>query len=620
MSDSHVMTAEPDARERAGPSEATTPADSRWNLVLFAVWLGLLVWAAEYTVLSFRKFFLFEKWIWFRESVWLAALMYAVAFALLGLVSAAIARSPRRRRLAFVVLSGSAIFAALLVFKGVHALAWLVLSVGIGYQLGTVLAARESAVFRLVRRTLPVFAGATTLIVGALIAAPLIRERAAYAALPAADPDSPNVILLILDTVRARDLGLYGHERPNTPRLREFARSGVTFDRAIATSPWTLPSHYSILTGLYPHEMPFFLEFMPDPSLGASGQPLPEVLGRRGYAAAGFIANLMYATEETGLDRGFIRWEDHTPSLGQAAISTAPGRALLRSARLRRLLDWHDIPIRKSAARINGAMLDWIDDHRDRPFFVLANYYDAHVPYLSPPEFSTRFVSREPTAELQYHAVDVGWKEKRGYSAGEYEAHRDAYNAAIAWLDSELGHLFDALESRDLMDNTLILITSDHGEQFGEHGTLGHRVGQLYMELLRVPLVIRFDGRTPEGLRIDRPVTLADLPATVLDLVNVRQHPIPGESLASTWEDGAGGPYSPRLSQFNPGQSRSGILLDGWHYIRANDGTEELYHTRVDSLELHDRAGEPSATQRVLLMRAALDSAMAIPPDERGGE
>jgi arylsulfatase A-like enzyme len=619
MPDSFVMPAETGVRERGRPPQAKQSAATRWNLVLFAVWLGLQVWAAEYIVLSFRKFFLFQRWVWFRESVWLAALMYILAFGLLGLAFAAIAGSARRRRLAFVALSGTAVFVALLVFTRVHPVSWLVLSAGIGYQLGSALAAREAVVFRLVRRTLPLFAGATTLIIGALIAVPLIRERAAYAALPAADPDSPNVILIILDTVRARDLGLYGYERPTTPRLEEFARVGVTFDRAISTSPWTLPSHYSILTGLYPHEMPFFLEFMPHPSVGARWHTLPEVLCQRGYAAAGFVANLMYTTEESGLDRGFIRWEDHTASLGEAAISTAAGRALLNSTSFRRLIDWHDIPVRKKAARINGAMLDWIDDHRDRPFFVLANYYDAHVPYLSPPEFSRRFVRQEPTADLAYHTVDVGWKEKRGYSAEELQAERDAYDASIAWLDSELGHLFDALESRELMKNTLIVITADHGEQFGEHGTLGHRVGAVYTELLRVPLVIRFAGRTPEGLRIARPVSLADLPATVLDLVNVRQHPIPGQSLARIWKDSSSGSYSPRLSQFNPGQSKVGIMLDGWHYIRATDGAEALYHTRVDSLELRDRSNDPAAANRILLMRAALDSAMAISPGQRSG-
>jgi arylsulfatase A-like enzyme len=169
------------------------------------------------------------------------------------------------------------------------------------------------------------------------------------------------------------------------------------------------------------------------------------------------------------------------------------------------------------------------------------------------------------------------------------------------------------------MENTLIVVTSDHGEQFGEHGSLGHRVGEVYRELLRVPLVIRLAGRTPEGRRIGRPVSLADLPATILDLVNVRQHPVPGQSLTGTWKDGSGGSYSPRLSQFNPGQSKGGIMLDGWHYIRATDGVEELYDTRIDSLERRNRSSDPAVAQRVLLMRTALDSAMAISPDRRVG-
>ncbi len=234
--------------------------------------------------------------------------------------------------------------------------------------------------------------------------------------------------------------------------------------------------------------MPADLADMRPPSVGSDHPHIAEVLRERGYATAGFVANMSYTIDETGLNRGFILWDDHSASLGQIGISTAPGRAILNSAWLRRLLDWHEVPTRKHASRVNAAMLDWLDEHRDRPFFVFANYFDAHSPYLPPEEFAARFATRRPEVPLRYNPHSVMWVDETNHTPEEFAAERDMYDGALAWLDSELGRLFEALDSRGLLDNTLVVVASDHGESFGAHGRLGHGK-DVYEELVHVPLV-----------------------------------------------------------------------------------------------------------------------------------
>lgn len=598
--------------ERASESD-------RLGVVRFAVWLGLLAWVAEYSVLTFRRFALHKHLIWYIESMWLAAVVYTLLFALVGLVLARLvrARPERWRRIAFSVLTGLAVLCILLVFD-IHHLAALVLSAGIGYQLGRAVAGHQAGARRIVRMSLPPLAAMSAAVVILLIVLEPIRDWRAYSRVAEAEPGAPNVVLLILDTVRARDLGLYGYALDTTPALEEMAKHSVTFDRGYSTAPWTLPAHFSMLTGLYVHEMPVGLKDMVEPAVDAQWPYLAEVLADQGYATAGFVANMAYLTDEYGLDRGFIHWDDHTISLGQAGISTAIGRAILNNGRLRRLLDWHEVPIRKHASRVNAAMLDWIDHHSDRPFFVLANYFDAHVPYLAPSPFEERFVTLESTVPLFYRGTYVAWLDKRNHTRAEFEAQRQAYDAAVAYLDNQLGRLFHELRSRGLMDNTLIVIAADHGEAFGGHGSLGHAGSEVYTELVRVPLMFRFPGRVPEGVRVTRPVSLVDLPATILDLVGVEGSGIPGRSLASAWRSGGSrARLSPVISSANPDRDKTGLLLDNWHYIRSTRGEYELYDLADEPFEQHDRGGDADALPRLRLMSAALDSLLAIPPERR---
>lgn len=205
---------------------------------------------------------------------------------------------------------------------------------------------------------------------------------------------------------------------------------------------------------------------------------------------------------------------------------------------------------------------------------------------------------------------------RRDWSAAEIDSERAAYDGSIAWLDSELGKLFEALGARGRLDNTIVVVTSDHGEQFGEHGLMDHG-NSLYRPLLEVPLVIVWPGRVPAGVRVDTPVSLRDLPATITDLV-FGQPTLPGRSLAGLWDDSSMIP-SPLLSELQEGirspewlpvarGDLESLVVDDHHYIRNGDGREELYDLSADPEERRDLVGSEAAGPRLAILRARLEA------------
>jgi arylsulfatase A-like enzyme len=270
--------------------------------------------------------------------------------------------------------------------------------------------------------------------------------------------------------------------------------------------------------------------------------------------------------------------------------------------------------VRKHAPDINAEFLDWHADYDGaRPFFAFLNYFDAHSPYETHPPFDTKFSATPPRYWLMR-----GWQ--RSYTEAEMQEFVDAYESAIAYLDHQIGELLSELEARGVLDNTLLVIVSDHGESLGENDILVH-ANSLYMPQLRVPLGIRMPGRAPAGLRIDSPVSLRDLPATVLDLVGLNAT-LPGRSLRSLWQPGVVEPadadrnagafseltYNRFAHADDPiqlGLMRS-IVHGRWHYIRNGDGSEELYDFRSDPDETDDLAAGEAGRAALTALRGAL--------------
>jgi arylsulfatase A-like enzyme len=344
-------------------------------------------------------------------------------------------------------------------------------------------------------------------------------------------------VLIILDTVRAASLSLYGYGRPTTPHLDRLQGEATVFDRAFSVAPWTLPSHGSMFTGRYAGELSTDWRR----SLDRADPTLAEVLRDRGYSTVGVVGNLRYTAHETGLGRGFLRYEDHHTSFGQLLRSAWLGqtemivqalRARDTKAALSALASanlWVD-PNRdadpRRARSVTDTFLAWHAGHSaGRPFFAFLNYFDAHTPIVLPPEYEGKF--------------------------GEQPV--DLYDGAIAYLDAEIGRLLASLAARGALDNTIVVITSDHGELLGEHGLVGH-AHNLYARTLHVPLLMRWPSGVPAGKRIAEPVTLRDLAATITTLAGgVPAGTFPGRSLSRFWNEALRGDDSPIVAEVNRG-------------------------------------------------------------------
>jgi arylsulfatase A-like enzyme len=334
---------------------------------------------------------------------------------------------------------------------------------------------------------------------------------------------------------------------------------------------------------------------------------LAEVLAEHGWATAGFSANMAYVTRESGLARGFTHFEDYPITPGRMVF--VAHMALRSLVRLNLLSDRGTATIGlKRGSKITDGVLGWLEDRpRDRPFFVFANYMDAHDPYDATGRFKEMYGPEPETFESSW----IGFRERR---LARVQAQLDSYDACITYLDDQLGTLLDAMERDGLLENTIIVITSDHGEHFGENGFMRHGT-TLYLPAIHVPLVIRAPG-TPAGARIDQQVTTRDLPATILDLAGVSDERIVGTSMRDIW-NGGGDPgllfsevrQGIRIPQGMP--TSNGDLysiIDGrYHYIRRtdNDG-EELYDHVADGGETIDLATTDGADATLEMMRAAL--------------
>ncbi|MFV1987959.1 MAG: sulfatase [Gemmatimonadota bacterium] len=557
------------------------------SALLLACAFGLATGWSEVALRGVQKFVMGSLIAQSRHIIWMSPVADVLLFLVVGSVLFALGRFVPRagsfRSFAFV-------FTALL-FAGpltsnerIHWAAGSLLSLGAAWLISDFLARRErfamaAARFGAIGLSVATGAGLGLMTLGS-------RDVEPVASPP---PDAPNVLLIVWDTVRGKSVDLGSPASATTPVLAALSRTGVTFDFAVATSSWTLPSHGSLFTGLFPDE----LEADWEVPLDETPPTLAEVLGGLGYDTGGFAANLLYASWESGLDRGFAHYEDYPVSI----------RMVLRSGWLtRRLSAWlgilpSDAPFTLVTAEdIEEAFFRWLDGRDgDRPYFAFLNQVDAHKPYTPPDDLYARFAPEHPRARTGAF---------REWTPGEVEAERAAYEAEIALLDRELGVLLETLDQRDDRRNTLIIVTSDHGELFGEHGLFDHG-NSLYRPLLHVPLVLVLPSTLPRGMRIAEPVSIADIPATVMDIVAPgRPHPFPGASiLAPVGGRGASRPirasirHHRGLHESNP-LSRgdmAAVVADGWYYILNGDGTEELFSLSDDADENVNRAGEEAA-------------------------
>jgi len=607
------------ARIRAAFRDDSWSPVTTASALLVAVWLG---WWMGLIDISYR---LLDVALVQRtkgaglEDLWLAPILGAVVVGAVGLAVwkvAARVRGASTLQPVAAVGVGFFFYSWLRLFGlGIHPLAAVVLALGLASQLSRPLVTWGDGFVRLVRRTLPWMTAATIVTAVSMGASESLAERRAMAGLGPARDGATNVLLLILDTARAKSMSLYGAERLTTPNIDRLAQEGVVFDWAIAPTPWTLPSHATYFTGLWPHEHGADMATR----LGDDFDTLAEVLSEQGYATGGFAANMEFTLRTTGLDQGFHRYRDDSISLGRFVGSLNFVRAPL--IRARQLVGIRKGMVRKHAVDVNREFLDWLDGPADsnRPFFAFLNYFDVHAGYEPQAPFDTLF---SPAGDRYW--IGDEWRVTESFGPTDLEELETSYDEAMAYLDHHIGLLFEELVRRGRLDNTLVVITSDHGEHFGEHGLLSHQ-NSLYMPVMRVPMVvIDRQGRVPVGARIETPVALRDIAATILDLAELPTR-LPGESLARYWREDP--PGEPILTQVDNGFGRwsmRGVLYGGWNYVRnyGGDVPEELYGLGDDPDELLNRATDLSVeglSDRLDRMRVLADSLDTGPEPQPAG-
>lgn len=338
----------------------------------------------------------------------------------------------------------------------------------------------------------------------------------------------PNIVLIVMDTARAKDISCYGYEKETTPFLDELAERSIKFERCIPQSPWTLPSHASLFSGKYPHEV----GVQCNGDSFSYGENLGEMLRNKGYNTIA-ISNNGYISSDFGMDLGFDRfvfnpintlfedadtWEEITDTAQASKYSSNWEKFVDFSKKCLRKLDGKSVlnaafylltnGVYRFLEGDDGAEMTFQkvkDMQLEQPFFLFINYVEPHSTYTPPKDFAKKYTTPEEREKYGEYVSEIPWKlslkNKRILEEGK-DFFRSMYGAEINYLDSKIEELYGYLEEVVGMEDTIFIVTSDHGESFGEHDIWEHH-GGVYQEVLHVPLIIdstREDDRDVEGI------------------------------------------------------------------------------------------------------------------------
>jgi arylsulfatase A-like enzyme len=439
----------------------------------------------------------------------------------------------------------------------------------------------------------------------------LLALPAALLTACARDPERPNVLLVVVDTLRADRVSCYGYPRPTTPHIDGLCGRGIRFANVSSTSSWTLPAHASIFTGLFPIEHGATQEHT---TLDAGPATLAARLGEHGYATLGVSANPVVSVQ-SGLARGFDQFEETWRE--RESAPAAPG----------------EHPNLRAVRRFLGVP-------RERPFFLFVNYIEVHGPNTPPEPFRSRFLPDATDASVvarvqAIQAVDF-YLRRTPVSTRELRVLSDLYDGEVAYADRLVGDLLAELEQAGRLDDTVVILTSDHGENLGDHGHLRH-VFSLAGSVVRVPLVIVLPGGRRAGEVSEEPASLLDLFATILALARVAQP----ERAAGRDLLGDSGNPAPRpvfaeydyplqaLGSFEPvglaererlapylRRLRS-VELGGLRYVWSSDGRHELFDRTEDPHEERNLAGGARFAESERRLQRELDGFVARGGGER---
>ena len=314
----------------------------------------------------------------------------------------------------------------------------------------------------------------------------------------------PNLIIISIDTLRADHIGCYGYQRPTSPAIDKFASEALLFEDVMSTSPWTLPAHGSLLTGLYPnrHGLKSYDNTMP-----GGIRMLADILKESGYATAAVVNSHCLSTRY-GFNQGFDAY------------------AYLK-----------EVVFQRGPSKVGEEGIKRLRSRPDRPFFLFLHYFDVHSDYSSLPYYEQQFVrpyngiANGSSRQLSAHCIG-----EITFDQAAADHLIDLYDAGIRQMDDGIDALLKSLKSQKLLDDSILIITSDHGEEFLEHGGVLHSQTQ-YQELLHIPLIIKGPG-IPKSKRIKSVVSLVDVVPTVLSLLGIAEpESLDGVDLCPLWQE-----------------------------------------------------------------------------------
>lgn len=377
------------------------------------------------------------------------------------------------------------------------------------------------------------------------------------------------VIMIVIDTMRSDVLSCYGNPKLITPNIDILREDGVLFSRAFSASPWTLPATSSIMTGLSPivHRA-----IAINSKVNDEFKTLAELLSDDGYLTGAIGSNPVLG-DWANLDQGF----DHYDFYPKATEALVPG--------LFRLLFPKNKIINPSTQELTDLALQWIDENSKDDFFLWLHYFDPHGPYEPPMEFlpNTRPAERIGNSFGDHKTVRAGYFNT---SLEERQWIKTLYESELKYVDQNIGRFIEFLKKRKLYENSLIIITSDHGEEFWEHGQVSHG-HNLYDELIKIPLIVKMPAHSSKET-VDAPVSTESIVPTVMDICQIDYNPIhfSTKSLYPLLTSGNNvfqvePIYSTGLRYY---EDRESIIFDGFKYIRT---------LMTDQIELYDLTSDP---------------------------
>jgi arylsulfatase A-like enzyme len=578
----------------------------KWQTIIGRV--GLLG-ASTGTVLGLIEAgFLRSRALPLPPSIWFfAPLMTSVAFGLLGLLAGFLAALPRSRFLGMVIiaslagLTGGYLALALRFSQTATVLQHVIRPVNLfsgvfAWTLAALWATRKpnSPLGFLADVPQRIWSGVVLSSMATLAVVVGISHFPDHLAVSTAHattgtPQSPNIVLIVVDTARADHFSSYGYSRNTTPNIDQFARRGVLFENAISASSWTLPSMFSMFTSLLPHQHGAGTNRASEP------RTLAEILRSGGYETAGFNANPYYGIIPWGVGRGFETYLDSTGTMGYSLDATRLGRDVIEPYSE----EWfHRSRFNQfTAHQLNEEVYRWLDRRPDRPFFLFLNYNDAHEPYEVPSPYDHLYGHASPDAKHLLLSSELC----RFYlPPAEREGLIAAYDNSLNYVDSQAGELLRFLERSPEWSNTYVIITSDHGEAFGEHDTYSHGLN-LYREVLHVPLIVAGPG-IPASVRVTDIARTRQIFSTALEFAGVKEAVLRRTSLARMWSPGymPRTPDEPTLSEVldnvtsHAPKGMISITTREWQLIyRPGYQRSRLYHWPTDPLEQQDVAELP---------------------------